>query len=354
MVYNVIGLMSGSSLDGLDIAYVEISEIGGKFTFDLKKAECIPYSDDWKSILKEAASMPLPDYFRAHTAYGRYLGESVREFIHRHELFHKVHLIASHGHTVFHEPSSKTSVQMGDGASINAITQISVVSDLRNKDVALGGQGAPIVPIAEKYFWSSYDFCLNIGGIANVTVNGEEPLAFDICSANQVLNHFAQISGMEFDEDGALAATGTIDHSILETLNSHSYFSIAGPKSLSNDFTTYYVSHLAALSPQDALATMIEHISIQVAQHIKPFIAHPSQQMIITGGGAHNTFLVSRINHYLESQVSIHKLDKELIDYKEAIAMALIGVLRWREENNVLSSVTGAQQDSVGGALWVN
>jgi len=353
MVYNVIGVMSGSSLDGLDIAYVEITEIGGQWSFELLHSQCHPYEASLYNDLKNVMSLPLSQFLELHTRLGRYIGEQINIFIEKNKLEHKVHLIASHGHTAYHNPANHTSFQLGDGATIAAVTQLNVVSDLRNKDVALHGQGAPIVPIADRYFWNDYDFCLNIGGIANVTINSDTPQAFDICTANQVLNHFAQSQGLAFDTDGQLAQSGQVSSDLLAVLNQHDYFQQPGPKSLSNTFAQFYIDTLQKLSAADAIATMTEHIAVQVAQHLQAFITHPSQKLLITGGGAHNKYLIERIQYHC-GDLNIDILDPQIVDFKEAIAMALIGVLRWREETNVLSSVTGATTDSVGGALWVN
>lgn len=353
MVYNVIGLMSGSSLDGLDIAYVEISEIGGNWSFELLHTECIPYEQYWIEKLKNAHNSSITDLLDMHTEYGRFLGMKVNEFIDKYSLYHKVHLIASHGHTIYHNPKTQTSFQLGEGGSISALTQLNVVSDLRNKDVALQGQGAPIVPIADKYFWNEYDFCLNIGGIANITILQDNVTAFDICTANQVLNYFAQQKGENFDIDGKFANNGSIQEDKLKTLNQLDYFQIKGPKSLSNDFCNEYISILKELKAEDALATMCEHIAIQIKHSIENYLVHPSQKLFITGGGAHNLYLVNRIRHHLPN-LEVITAESTIIDFKEAIAMALIGVLRWREETNAIASVTGAVKDSVGGALWVN
>ncbi|MBX9448498.1 MAG: anhydro-N-acetylmuramic acid kinase [Taibaiella sp.] len=352
MVYHVLGLMSGSSLDGLDIALVELSEIGGQWTFELKTAECVPYQEDWINKLKNAPKLAVPDFLELHTAYGRYLGSQVNEFIQKHQLQHKIHFISSHGHTAYHQPAVFTSFQLGDGASIAAVTGLTVISDLRNKDVALGGQGAPIVPVAEQLLWKEYPLCLNIGGIANLTVNTHPPLAYDICPANQVLNHFAALAGKSYDENGSLAAAGTVNPAVLAQLEQLDYYRQPAPKSLDNTYSQNAVDLLDHLSPTDALATATAHIAHQVSTQIRKY-AVPESKLLITGGGALNEYLVSLIQDELP-QVIIEKADHAVIEFKEAIAMALIGALRWREEENVLASVTGASKSSVGGAIWVN
>lgn len=352
MVYNVIGLMSGSSLDGLDIAFVELTEIAGNWTFDLQAAACIPYSEEWLTRLKQAPQMSVPDFLQLHTAYGRYLGDSVNEFIESNQLHHRTHFIASHGHTVFHDPKTQTSFQLGDGASIAAITNLTVISDLRNKDIALGGQGAPIVPIADRMLWPSFQACLNIGGIANITINQDNPIAFDICPANQVLNYYAQQAGKEYDDEGMMALEGIVHQSVLSQLSTLDYYQQSAPKSLANTYSAELIALLNSLSTHDALATMVAHIAMETKRALAPYIKE-NDQLLITGGGAFNKYLVAEIQAAIP-EVSVIVPEEMTIQYKEAIAMALFGALRWREEVNVLNSVTGASKNSVGGALWVN
>lgn len=358
MVYNVIGLMSGSSLDGLDIAYTQLTEISGKWSYDILAADCLPYPAMLAAELKRAHTLTVPEYLRLHTSYGHYLGEQVNHFIKRHELQHKVHFISSHGHTVWHEPSARTTAQIGDGAAIAGWTLLPVISDLRNMDIALGGQGAPIVPIADKLLFSGYDFCLNIGGIANVTINGTEPLAFDICPANQLLNHFALRLEKEFDDKGAMARQGNGNEAVLERINQVAFYDMSSPKSLHNGFVTEEVlPHFDTLdNANDALYVSTQHIATQISRAVQPYI-NPlqPQKMLVTGGGAFNDFLVETLQEELNRHGNIELVipDEATIKHKEAMAMALIGTLRWREEANVLHSVTGAMRSSVGGALWL-
>lgn len=352
MVYLAIGLMSGSSLDGLDIAYVELIETAGKWEFQLQSAESIPYSEEWKTKLKNAAQMPISEFLELHTAYGRLLGTEVNKFIEKHDLYHKVHFITSHGHTAYHNPQAQTSFQLGDGASIAATTGIKVISDLRNKDVAFGGQGAPIVPIAEQILWKDYQLCLNIGGIANITINKDSLIAFDICPANQVLNYFAQAQGMAYDQDGAIAASGNVDATVLASLNALEYYQQSAPKSLANSYSQKLIEKLNDLSIEDALATASEHIAVQISAQIAKY-GSAGDRLLITGGGAFNKHLVDLIQAK-NPNIEIEEAEADIIEYKEAIAMTLIGGLRWMEKENVISSVTGAQKSSIGGALWLN
>jgi anhydro-N-acetylmuramic acid kinase len=371
MVYRVIGLMSGSSLDGLDIAFVEFHEQAGAWTYEIKAAECYAYSEEWTERLKKAIRLNALDYQLLHTAYGHYTGQLVNAFIEEYGLHYQVQLIASHGHTTFHLPAQKMTGQLGDGAAIAAVTGINVVSDLRAMDVALGGNGAPIVPIGEKLLLKEYPLFLNIGGIANISCNlTDHYTAFDVCPANRVLNMLAHKAGKPFDDGGQLAAGGTVLPELLKTLNALEYYHLPAPKSLANDFGTDVVYPLLTAAQirikdswiQDSLRTYTEHIAIQVKNDLEPLVTsyrngNPGAgklNLLVTGGGAQNTFLVDRLKELLqEINVEVVVPDKKLADYKEAVIMGLIGVLRWREENNVLASVTGATRNSIGGAVWI-
>jgi anhydro-N-acetylmuramic acid kinase len=416
MVYKVIGLMSGSSLDGLDIAYVHLQESAAtskdsprKWEFSFLHTACYPYTEEWRQRLTTATGLSALDYQLLHTDYGHYLGERVNEFIEAHHLHYQVQLIASHGHTSFHVPARKMTAQLGDGAALAATTKINVVSDLRAMDLALGGQGAPIVPIGEKLLLHGYDLFLNLGGIANISSHGGgirdgapggaragAPgagvfVAYDVCPANRVLNKLIAPLGKEYDDGGALAATGRVDEDLLRRLNGLPYYGEGYPKSLANDFGTdvvYPMVEAAGLGTADALRTYVEHICQQIRIAVEGLagtgasaddpevagakastagvpvggagagMAGAPRRMLVTGGGGHNHFLIGRLQELLRSlgvdvAVPVSDSDKSLIDYKEALVMALIGVLRWREENNVLSSVTGASRDSIGGAVWI-
>lgn len=363
MVYRVIGLMSGSALDGLDIVFVEFQQVSGKWEYTLRNAACHLYSTQWVEKLRNATSLKALDYQLLHTEYGRYIGHEVNTFIDQNHLQYQVQLIASHGHTSFHLPRKHMTAQLGDGASIAAITGINVVSDLRAIDVALGGQGAPIVPVGERLLFGDYQLFLNLGGIANLSVHySGAPIAFDVCPANRVLNMLAKKAGMSFDEGGRLAEKGKTIKGALEVLNGLEYYALPYPKSLSNDFGTDVVYPLIANergSVEDLLRTYVEHICHQVAVAVSSLPPDSTAsgsplRMLVTGGGAKNDFLIKRLTQILEPlQVVVETPPVSIIDYKEAIVMALLGVLRWREENNTLASVTGASRDSIGGAVWM-
>ncbi len=359
MIYRAIGVMSGSSMDGLDIAYTELTETGGKWSYELIATNCLVYQPEWIKQLTAAAEMPAKDYLLLNTAYGHYIGNKINDFIETNDLQHRVNLVASHGHTIFHFPDKKMTAQLGDGASIAAEIKLPVVSDLRSIDIAFGGQGAPIVPIGEKLLFGDYTYLLNLGGIANISINKDGNFkAFDICVANKILNVLAAKLGLDYDAEGKLAQTGIINELLLQQLNTLVYYKLSAPKALDNSFGTNFVLPIierANLTPEDALATYTGHIIQQICTAILNNVTTAeNSKLLVTGGGAFNTFLVkSLIAVLLPYQIEVVVPDADLVKFKEALIMALIGVLRWREETNVLASVTGAAQNSIGGALWL-
>ena len=362
MLYRAIGLMSGSSLDGLDIVFTELQEHGGSWSFEIQAADCYPYTNEWKQQLQHAVTLNALDYQLLHTAYGHFLGSEVNRFIDTKNLHYKVGLLASHGHTTFHLPAQKMTAQLGDGAAIAAETRLPVISDLRALDVAFGGQGAPIVPIGEKLLFPDYQLFLNLGGIANISLRTEDNyIAFDVCPANRVMNLIASESGKEYDEEGQMARSGNLHFGLLKQLNELDYYSQSYPKSLANSFGTelvYPIIQSFGLNQQDALRTYSEHIVQQIVRSISmtDSVTGPaeSRKMLVTGGGAFNTYLIERLKEELQAHnIEVVVPDALIVQYKEALIMALIGVLRWRQEYNVLSSVTGAEHDSIGGAVWI-
>ena len=366
-----LGLMSGSSLDGLDIVCADFASHGEHpteaWSFDIVHAETMPYSLEWVERLSTATDLDARAYLLLHSAYGHYLGQCVNQFLAKFAIdAASVDLVASHGHTVFHEPWNGMTGQIGDGAAIAAETRLQVVSDLRAMDVAHGGQGAPIVPIGEKYLLGQYRLLLNIGGIANVT-DQKYRVAFDICPANRVLNklvheHFQK----DFDEDGQLASQGTVNTALLDELNRLDFYQKTYPKSLSNSFgldVVYPLVSAGTIPVHDRLRTYVEHIVTQIGNAIEMIVekehgdastTYDNCKMLITGGGAHNRFLFQCLATALKARFGIDAEypDVQVVNFKEALIMALMGLLRVQKTVNVLASVTGARQDSIGGALW--
>jgi anhydro-N-acetylmuramic acid kinase len=285
-----------------------------------------------------------------HNEYGKYIGKQVADFCA--DLPEKPVLVASHGHTIFHQPDSGLTLQIGNGAYIAAVTGIPTVCDFRSLDVAHGGQGAPLVPIGDELLFPEYEFCLNLGGIANVSFReNEERIAFDICPANMAFNHFTKELGYEYDLNGSMGRTGIVHPELLRLLNELDFYRQSGPKSLGREwFESEFLPLIYSfqLSPEDTLRTLYEHVSDQIAHSIDQY---PKGQVLITGGGANNVFLIE-----LFSEKTKHKTivpSAQIIDFKEAIVFAFLGVLRFRNENNCLKSVTGADRDHSGGVIYL-
>jgi anhydro-N-acetylmuramic acid kinase len=352
--YTVIGLMSGSSLDGLDIAYCHFEKNNADWNFVIAHVDCIPYSGHWIERLKHARDLDGRSLWRLHSDYGHLLSDLVNAFIAKYHLQGKVGLIASHGHTVFHFPEEHFTTQIGDGAALAVGTGIPVACDLRSSDIALGGQGTPIVAIGDMLLFKDYSYLLNLGGIANLTVkSGDNIIAYDICAANQVLNHYALQKGHQYDKGGAVAASGQLHQPLLDMLNSIAYYQKPHPKSLDNGFSREVIIPMIEsfeISIEDKLNTYCEHIAYQIGSHIRIAKGSGEGKLFITGGGAFNSYLTDRIASHSPLQILIPS--DYIVNYKEALVMAFIGLLRWRNELNVLSSVTGSSRDSVGGALY--
>jgi anhydro-N-acetylmuramic acid kinase len=341
--------MSGTSLDGLDLAYCEFNRINDRWIYKIHHAETVRYSSAWKNRLSTIETGSALDLATADVEYGHLLGRLTREFIDKHHLHPD--FIASHGHTIFHQPGRKITCQIGRGAAIAAETGIPVICDFRSLDVALGGQGAPLVPIGDHLLFNDYDYCLNIGGFANISYEQEgKRIAFDICPANVVLNGLANELGLDFDPQGHYASLGTIDPDLLQALNSLPFYLETPPKSLGKEWVVEHVLpllHDAGPSINELLATFCEHIAIQAS---KAALGGQDKKLLITGGGALNEFLIARIRRHAGPEIIIP--DANTINYKEALIFAFLGVLRWRNEVNCLQSVTGALRDSVGGAVY--
>ncbi|MBL0309477.1 MAG: anhydro-N-acetylmuramic acid kinase [Bacteroidetes bacterium] len=356
----VIGLMSGSSLDGLDIAYCEFHQEDGNWNFKILKTDVIVYPDEWIQEIKHLPVASAKTLWQTHAGLGNYFGEQVNVFIKKYALKGKVDFVASHGHTIFHFPEKRFTTQIGDGAAIAARTNLPVVCDFRSADIADGGQGTPIVPIGDLLLFKNYPFCLNIGGIANMSCKVNDSIvAFDVCSANQVMNSLANRLGKDFDENGQAAASGNLNEALLERLNGLEYYKQAYPKSLDNSFSREMIFPLIEdfdISTEDKLNTFSEHVAQQVAAHVA-LIARKEKakfgkagKILATGGGAFNKFLIERIRDVSKMEVEVP--NDELVKYKEALVIAFMGALRMRYQNNILKSVTGATKDSMGGGVY--
>ncbi len=343
-----IGLMSGTSLDGLDVCCCTFTRKNGNWDFTIDCARGYSYPDDMKYILGTGAQqMSALDFITFHSAYGKFLGEKVNLFME--EFGVKPDIIASHGHTIFHEPHKKIMYQIGDGAAIAAETGIPTVSDFRRLDIMLGGQGAPLVPIGDRMLFSDYDYCLNIGGFSNISFEKEgQRVAFDISPVNYVFNRYTRQIGLEYDKDGEIARSGEICSPLLEELNALEFYHTEGPKSLGREWVEELIFPMIdkyGLSLADRLRTFCEHAAFQVSRVISS-----GKRLLITGGGAYNKFLVERISGLTGCEIVIP--DPIIIEYKEALIFALLGALYIADQPSCLSSVTGASRDNIGGMLF--
>lgn len=352
--YHIVGVMSGTSLDGIDLAEVEFSaneKEDGKsisWKFKILQAETVPYSPFWKKELQAAFAYSKHKLEKLDFKFTEKLADEINSFIRRNNI-QSIDAVCSHGHTIFHQPDKGFTYQIGNLPRLAQLISQKVVCDFRVQDVALGGQGAPLVPIGDELLFSEYDYCLNLGGFANLSyqANGQR-IAYDVCPVNIVLNHYAEKFGSDFDEDGKLARSGVLDLELLQKLNSLSYYSQGPPKSLGLEWVKKEIFPLlmeSNLSDVDVLRTFTEHVAMTLSRQFRA-----STSVLITGGGAYNSFLIERLKSLSKVQIEIPPAD--LVEYKEAVVFALLGVLRLRGEINCLSSVTGAEKDHSTGSVY--
>lgn len=339
--------MSGTSLDGLDICYSKFIKTDSDWNFEILKCETIPYSTVWENDLKSAIHLSSEKLLQLNSEFGFYLGEKTQEFILKNNIT-ELDLISSHGHTVFHQPKNKFTLQIGDGRAITIKTNKTVVYDFRSQDVLLGGNGAPLVPIGDELLFSEFDACLNLGGFSNISLKRDEKrIAFDICPVNIILNDLALKLGKKYDESGDLARSGIIDYELLNELNQLKFYQEKAPKSLGIEWINAEILPLIKnQKTEDLLATFTEHSSIQIARVFEEF---KIKNVLITGGGTYNSYLIEKIK--AKTKTEIHIPTKEIIEYKEALIFAFMGVLRSLNLNNVLSSATGSLMDHSSGLI---
>ena len=351
--YSLIGLMSGTSGDGLDVAYVHF-EHHETWNFEIEQAKTYPFPDELGKSLSLSHTLSGLDLSLLDVDFGRWMGIQVRDFCKEFRI--KPMAVASHGHTVFHQPDMGLSLQIGNGWALHVASGQRIINDFRMLDVQLGGQGAPLVPIGDKLLFPKVDFCLNLGGIANISMeNMGQRVAFDCSPFNLLLNAEAIKLGMAFDDGGKIARSGEVFPALLEAMNQLSYYAKNSAKSLGreemeNDFLP--VIKRFNLSPADTLRTLVEHFAMQIAQVIQAFSTKKDPLLLITGGGAYNSFFIERLNHFLENNWQQYKANAKLIEFKEALIFAFLGVLKLRGENNCLASVTGASEDNCGGTVY--
>ncbi|MDH3323242.1 MAG: anhydro-N-acetylmuramic acid kinase [Flavobacteriaceae bacterium] len=351
-IWHIIGLMSGTSLDGVDLVYVKFSK-KDVYVFEILEKESVNYSEKWKNTLQAAFDFSGEKLTKLDVDYGGFLGELINEFIVKKKI-KNIDFIASHGHTIFHQPELNYTLQIGSGAVIAAETNCKVICDFRIQDVALNGQGAPLVPIGDKLLFSDYDFCLNLGGFANISFEDKDQrVAFDICPVNIVLNHYTRQIGLEYDDKGALAAQGEINDALFNVLNGLPFYKYDQPKSLGYEFVAATVLpkiEAFKLPLNTVLKTFIEHVAFQISEVINRNVTMANGNVLVTGGGAYNEYLIERISKY--SDVEIMVPDKDIIDFKEALIFAFLGLLKDNNEVNCLQSVTGAMRDHSSGVVF--
>jgi anhydro-N-acetylmuramic acid kinase len=349
--YKVVGMMSGTSLDGLDLAYCVFWKNNGKWKYKLLKAITIPYPEPLKKKLSCTGEGTAFSIVKANAEFGTYLGRMTNEFIQQNRL--EVDLIASHGHTIFHRPELGITYQLGSGSHLLAETGIPVVSNFRETDVALGGQGAPLVPVGDLLLFNNYDACLNLGGFSNISFKDDRGIhAFDISPVNMAMNDLCRQVGLDFDDGGRKGRKGKVIDDLQQQLNALEYYRQPFPKSLGKEWYLEKFKPLLARfgnhNLEDLLRTVYEHVSFQIAGVLNDFRL---ENILVTGGGAFNNFLMERLESQTTGKIAIPSPD--IVNYKEALIFAFLGVLRIRNEVNVLSAVTGAKHDSSGGAVHV-
>ncbi len=372
MEYLVTGMMSGTSMDGIDLAHCRFVVINRQWNYEILAAETVPYTDSWKKLLASASGLNGRELQALHVAYGKYTGEVAHDFFLRHSIC-RTDLLASHGHTVFHNPAKGYTFQLGHGPAMAATAKCTVINDFRSMDVALGGQGAPLVPLGDQLLFGNYQYCLNLGGFANIsfTTSGNRRIAYDICPLNFVINRLVKksripldaehrnLSGnsketryLSQDTDGEIARKGKTNTALYKELNNLPFYNQSGPKSLGEEWVNQHILPLLSkyqLPVADLLNTFYHHAATQIANQPG---SDPSK-LLVTGGGTFNRYFMECLRKKLPGQISLEVPSKELIDFKEALIFALLGLRRLRKEINCLSSVTGASHDSSGGSIHI-
>ncbi|MFD0964705.1 anhydro-N-acetylmuramic acid kinase [Pseudofulvibacter geojedonensis] len=345
--YFVLGVMSGTSLDGVDLAYVKF-ERKDTWTYDIILAETKSYTNFWEEELRKAINYTDKALIELDKRYTKYLASFITDFILKYQL-NKIDAICSHGHTILHQPENKLTLQIGNLPIIADLIKQKVVCNFRIQDVKLGGQGAPLVPIGDQLLFSEYDYCLNLGGFSNLSTKMKENrVAYDISPVNIVMNHYVKELGLNYDDKGKIAASGALHNELLQELNKIKFYHENAPKSLGLEWVKQHIYPLIdsfQLSTPDILRTFVEHVAIQISSQFEA-----NSKVLITGGGAYNDFLISRVRRLCDTEIVIP--DNTLLEFKEALIFAFLGVLRLRGEVNVLASVTGASRDHSSGCIF--
>jgi anhydro-N-acetylmuramic acid kinase len=350
--YNVIGIMSGTSLDGVDLAHIKFIFKDGNWAFEIHETQTISYTKEWLDRLKNAISFTKEELNLLDKDYTLLLSGIINSFMTSYDIAN-IDAVCSHGHTILHQPQNGFTLQIGNLPQLAQLINQKVVCNFRVQDVALGGQGAPLVPIGDRLLFANYDYCLNLGGFSNISFEeNNRRIAFDICPVNTVLNFYANQLDFDYDDGGKIAQSNFVYTKLLEQLNSLGFYTQPYPKSLGFEYVKETVLPLIETHPisiEDKISTFTEHIAQQIANTIinKGAIG----RLLITGGGAYNTHLISRLKQFLpDTQITVP--DDKTIQFKEALIFAFLGVLKLRNEVNTLSSVTGASADHSSGFIY--
>lgn len=345
--------MSGTSLDGLDMALCEFRESEHGWSYRILGTDFRGYDAAMRGKLSAAIGAKPEELLRFHQRFGQWLGAQARDFLDREGA--RPDAIASHGHTVHHRPDEGFTFQLGAPQQIALTTGLKTVGDFRSLDVALGGQGAPLVPVGDRLLFGAYDFCLNLGGICNVSFEQDgKRLAYDIGIANMLLNHLCEPLGIAYDRDGSIARKGHLNPGLLKALDALPYYAKPYPKSTGFEWFREAILPLLQQFPDRAenqLHTAVQHIAGQVQGQLQALSPHGS--VLVTGGGALNTFLMEVLQARLGPEFTIALPPVELISFKEALIFAFLGALRLEGRTNVLASVTGATRDSCSGVVFL-
>ncbi len=346
--YNVIGVMSGTSLDGVDLIYVNFTK-ANSWHYKILQTKTVPYTSLWEDCLRVAVQFSSEELSLLNTEYTTYLATIINDFISEFNI-KQIDAVCSHGHTILHQPEKGITLQIGNLESLSKLIKQTVICDFRVQDVAYGGQGAPLVPIGDQLLFSEYTHCVNLGGFSNISMQKENRrIAYDICPVNIVLNHYAQQLGLSYDDKGSIAASGKICKPLFEALNSLPFYKKLAPKSLGFEWVNAIVFPLIdsyVLSVKDILCTVVEHVAVQLSVHF----SDKNNHVILTGGGVYNNYLLSRIKAHTPAKIVIPS--SVLIEFKEALIFAFLGVLKSRAEINVLASVTGAKKNHSSGVVF--
>jgi len=340
--------MSGTSVDGLDLVYVHF-EKKEKWNYKILNSITYQYSKEWLVRLKSSLSLSKSDLVKLDQEYTLLLSQQILRFVNEFSI-NDIDAVSSHGHTVFHDPTNKFTYQIGNLPQISKEIEQNVVCNFRQQDVSLGGQGAPLVPVGEKYLFGEYDSCINLGGFANISKTLDEKLiAYDICPVNTVLNYLSNKINLDFDKDGEISKNGSLIEDLYSRLNKLDYYNNNHPKSLGIEWVNSTIIPLLDLYPNQ-IADLLYTYSCHIAEQVSKSTIN-EKNILVTGGGAKNKFLIDLINKKLNNNVVIP--DDTLIDYKEAIIFGFLGVLKLLNINNCYSSVTGSSKDHCSGEIFL-